>query len=447
MKGNKKKNQRSLKKERGITLVALVITIVILIILATVAINFVFGNTGIITRAQVAAEETRGARVEEERDLWNANQYLNDYIPTTSESLTDLINRLVNQGLLKENEKDQILGKEKKGIEATRQVAIGSKIIIFGTEKMTLAGMLKKAEADGCMNLDGTCNNPNHLHIGDYVDYKNPESGIYTISGEKSGTTYDQTYSITKNQLNWRVLGIDIQTGGLKLIAGSPMKLNSTDQQEQVGLCLRGAEAYVYGPEEMDRACEMYKNNYAIEARSVKIEDINQVLGIKEEQIKEYNMFPAFDFLQYGESFNYLNQYTPESWIDGKEASEIAGRVTGYGYIVGDEQIEGAPVKIVTMTNTRAKSMLFDNVYSTGGKAYWLASRGINALSEYAQYGPGQVSYMEHGELIVQTGVHTFESTGSEDYWAESVRPVVVLKDSVTEEQISRIPDKVESAW
>ena len=42
------------KSEKGITLVALVITIVILIILATVAITFAFGGNGLITRAEQA---------------------------------------------------------------------------------------------------------------------------------------------------------------------------------------------------------------------------------------------------------------------------------------------------------------------------------------------------------------------------------------------------------
>ena len=43
-----------LKDQKGITLVALVITIVILIILATVAISFAFGGNGLITRAEEA---------------------------------------------------------------------------------------------------------------------------------------------------------------------------------------------------------------------------------------------------------------------------------------------------------------------------------------------------------------------------------------------------------
>ena len=40
------------KKERGITLVALVVTIVVLLILAGVSISMVLGNNGIVTKAK-----------------------------------------------------------------------------------------------------------------------------------------------------------------------------------------------------------------------------------------------------------------------------------------------------------------------------------------------------------------------------------------------------------
>ena len=114
-----------IKNTKGITLISLVITIIVLLILAGVSIAMLTGKNGLITRAQDAAEETRGASVEEERDLWKANQALDEYTSASSEGLPDLINRLVKQGLLKENEKDQILGNEEKGIEATGQVTIG----------------------------------------------------------------------------------------------------------------------------------------------------------------------------------------------------------------------------------------------------------------------------------------------------------------------------------
>lgn len=44
------------KQEKGITLIALVITIVILLILAGVSLNLVVGNEGILTRGKEAGD-------------------------------------------------------------------------------------------------------------------------------------------------------------------------------------------------------------------------------------------------------------------------------------------------------------------------------------------------------------------------------------------------------
>ena len=57
------------KKDKGITLIALVITIIVLLILASVSISMLTGENGIITQAQRAKEETEKAAREEERDL------------------------------------------------------------------------------------------------------------------------------------------------------------------------------------------------------------------------------------------------------------------------------------------------------------------------------------------------------------------------------------------
>ena len=65
----KKKNKIKFTKERGITLIALVITVVILIILATVSINVVLGEGGLIDRAQQAKELTEQAALEEQQGL------------------------------------------------------------------------------------------------------------------------------------------------------------------------------------------------------------------------------------------------------------------------------------------------------------------------------------------------------------------------------------------
>ena len=50
--GGKKIMKTGMKQERGITLIALVVTIVVLLILAGVSINALFGNSGIIEKAK-----------------------------------------------------------------------------------------------------------------------------------------------------------------------------------------------------------------------------------------------------------------------------------------------------------------------------------------------------------------------------------------------------------
>lgn len=309
--------------------------------------------------------------------------------------------------------------------------------------------MFEKAKADNCMNLDGQCKNLDHLHIGDYVNYKNPTSGTYTITAEKSGMNIktlsnpalqnmSQTYDVSKNQLNWRVLGIDKETGGIKLIAGSPMKRNEVEGIKDPYLYLKGAEAYVYGPEEMDKVCELYKNEYAVKARSVKIEDINEVIGIQtEDQIKEYNFWAKNGLPQYKDPYSYINQYTPESWLNGKQETTVSGEVTGYAYVI-----------LYPIQNARAKSMLFDNVEVETGKAYWLASHGVMSYPDrgYASFGPEVVGYYGGG-TVVGFDFSTFDSDGSENNNAYSVRPVVSLKSNITENEIKKISDKIEETW
>ena len=69
------------KAEQGITLVALVITIIIIIILATVAINFAFGNNGLITRAEQARDFYANDTKYTEESMSNVESYLEGMLP------------------------------------------------------------------------------------------------------------------------------------------------------------------------------------------------------------------------------------------------------------------------------------------------------------------------------------------------------------------------------
>ena len=72
-----------LKNQRGITLVALVITIIVLIILATVAITFAFGNSGLVTRAEYAKGYYANDTKYTEDSITNVEAYIDTLIPST----------------------------------------------------------------------------------------------------------------------------------------------------------------------------------------------------------------------------------------------------------------------------------------------------------------------------------------------------------------------------
>lgn len=58
-----------LKTKKGITLVALVVTIVILLILAGVSVNLVLGNSGIIGKAKEAREKTSQGQMNTQKEM------------------------------------------------------------------------------------------------------------------------------------------------------------------------------------------------------------------------------------------------------------------------------------------------------------------------------------------------------------------------------------------
>ena len=149
------------KQNRGITLVALVITIIVLIILAGVSINAII-NQGLITNAKTAAQDYETKAAEENTILENLLQDI----------------------------------EEAKGNTAT--------VITWSYTDATNTAV-----------TDGT----NTFNVGEEVNY-NPAATTYSLSGDLSGTGENQTVSST--DLTWYVLGVDAE-GRLELIADNEM--------------------------------------------------------------------------------------------------------------------------------------------------------------------------------------------------------------------------------
>lgn len=123
------KRNSNLEKENGITLIALVVTIIVLIILAGISINLVLGENGIITKAKMAKLETRAATVEEIVEMWKAEKVIASEGTNQAniKTLEELLEDLENKQLITE--------KEKQDIKETGSVQIGKKEIDFSESK------------------------------------------------------------------------------------------------------------------------------------------------------------------------------------------------------------------------------------------------------------------------------------------------------------------------
>lgn len=84
---NKKNiHNKFLNSDTAITLVALIITIIILLILATITLNMLLGDGGILKKAQVAKEKTNLAQKDEEEKLSEIENEIEKYSTGRSET-------------------------------------------------------------------------------------------------------------------------------------------------------------------------------------------------------------------------------------------------------------------------------------------------------------------------------------------------------------------------
>ena len=319
---NKFSLRKKLKNTKGITLIALVVTIIVLLILAGVSIAMLTGNNGILTQGKRAKEEQAHAAVKEGIMLlyneYKTKQEVNsskvqeetkvastEFVKIAANSgeegttenlgsfkdfiqskniinLDGIINvrNLLGQTLSLGNGTSKESGdvyvfEEQKGIYKISYYTsetVSTSIYQIANEKAgkTLVEMYNQAQKDNCTKTDGSCTNAEHLHIGDYVNLANPEEGKIDISATDSGMdnaglegitaqTFEISKTNNKNQLNWRVLG-ENENGEIELIAGSPMKSNNTlGGEENPYLYLYGAKAYENGKTILDNICELYK--------------------------------------------------------------------------------------------------------------------------------------------------------------------------------------------
>lgn len=112
-----------LQQGKGITLIALIVTIVVLLILAGVSIAVITGDKGVIKSANQAKTEQRGGTVEDRVAVWKAGKATSEYTHRETKTEDEMLNDLINDKLLFEDEIDR----------ENKKITIGSKEIDYST--------------------------------------------------------------------------------------------------------------------------------------------------------------------------------------------------------------------------------------------------------------------------------------------------------------------------
>ena len=81
--------KKTSRREKGITLIALIVTIIVLLILAGVTINLAVSNQGIIKKAKTATSAYKNASEKEKESLALLENDIDNYIPKNDDSKVD----------------------------------------------------------------------------------------------------------------------------------------------------------------------------------------------------------------------------------------------------------------------------------------------------------------------------------------------------------------------
>ena len=214
-----------LNNKKGITLIALVVTVVVLIILAGVSINAVLGDNGIIKKANQAASVTKEAEVKEAINRTILEFYLtNDY-----ETLEDFLKAKVTEGKIDSVTKnaDGTLTVKKGEYSVTvenKTNSSGGSSSGGSTGGETQTPEITIGEAKVVANSDGTGSaitdvasvylgntlyiTFSHSIIGGTtvvdktIPYAVTKNGTYTftVTGTVNGKSYTKNVSVTVNQ-------------------------------------------------------------------------------------------------------------------------------------------------------------------------------------------------------------------------------------------------------
>ena len=466
-----KKVVKSKKKilNEGITLIALVVTIVVLLILAGTSIQMLAGEDGIITQAKNAKDKTT---IGNEKDLVDlsvvAAQLSSEWGEITETNLEKELT--INIG---ERDVDYTLTKTGDNYTVT-YTETGNSYIVYSDGSTKERGPWTQGQKDSDGNISIT-NGKITVQVGDYVNNYNPVPEGKTAETVTSYSTENgygnQTFSADYDAGAWRVLGVS-EDGKLMIVPENIIKTTSDGYYY-----LQGQAGYVNAVSELDKISAIFGKGYGAEsARSVKVEDINRVTGYNPNNVGVYDPDQigsgmkcggvadgeTKNLYEYGNEVTYYwkgDNYPHYKGTNGLEGNLAAKHSTSFIWfdtntkawktsskatidpvateISGMQEITKLKstfylyyLNSLTTSNSAGNGLTvgtkaYTTIYNGSGQHYWLGSPYIEA----SWYTVGfWVSHVDGG--IVRNSC-LFESNGSNGCYGIGVRPAVILKSDI----------------
>ena len=386
------------RKMKGITLVALVVTVVVLLILAGVSLNLVLGENGIIKKAQEAAAQTDESSATESMSMYltglrlanvdGENFRLADYL--SSNVGNDGIEDFLNNG------------------DGYAQVAYKGYKYLVNLEDYTFE-YLGKTDGNGV-----------NRHIKQVLDNNNEDvPGIAMVEAGELET----------EDLGWKVLSVN-NDGSVNLIAN-----NNTGFE----VSLSGINGYTNGAKALNEICSKLYGNLEINgqkvksARSANLTDFYNVvyqLNRKYEQGQKIQpVINTKDVENDGYSTEQISDYIDASNTSGAQASNT-------NMLLASTSPTIRSIKSAT-------SKISEDIRNTGNN-YWLASRqtwyGYDSQGGKVQYSEN-IAYECYAINYIRTdGAYTnynlfqvngFNTSGSNYTYNCALRPVITVDGSV----------------
>ncbi len=367
-----------MKNTKGITLVALVITIIIMLILAGISIQAIT-QTNLFGKTEQAKGEMDNAQKKENETLSSYTDRINEYLP-------DTLSYKVSNG----------------------EIEIGSYVNYVPDEV-----------------------------IDDDEKYKELISNLATYSGN-TDEDYNTAEKIKQEKnVKWRVL--DVKDGQVRLISAEPT--NGEKMDDGYYILLENYNGYNNGVKLIDDTCSILYNNakLASKVQNLKIEDIEEKM--KEKDYSKFNEHYGKTFTYTTKNRYYPNILLKEKEQEvtiGK--TTIKGTELGPSeqneYIKQEKANEEADVLKVKNTYwyKDMKQEDFDNskyyeLFINNGKKnydyYWLSSRCVDADSDYAYFNVCDVNSGRVG------GNDLYSSDGDDYSVGNACRPVITLNSNI----------------